>query len=195
MSTLKSILTRKVTLSKKQIKYAFYGYLICILLSALLALTGCVTQRGFPPVMGIQNYDDVSQHLCRGAQENKFGAEFLKSQDVTLVINLRNTGDTWDREPAVVTSLGMRYLWVPLKGFGAPTRAQVNFILAMIEDEIKHGGKVFVHCQHGCDRTGLIIACYEIRHGFSNAKALDDAYFHGLSPFETGMIEFIKKFK
>ena len=165
-------------------------YLICAFL-----LIGCSTPRGFPPVMSIQNYDNISSQFCRGAQENKFGAEFLKSQGVTLVINLRNKGDTWDREPAVVASLGMRYLWVPLKGVGAPTKFQMNFILAMIEDEIKHGGKVFVHCQKGCDRTGTVVACYEIRHGFSNAVALNDAYFHGLSRFEMGMIEFIKKFK
>ena len=65
-----------------------------------------------------------------------------------------------------------------------------------IEAEIKAGGKVYVHCQHGCDRTGTIIACYEIRNQhISNKDAQNDADVHGMSKWEFGMRHFIKDFK
>ena len=68
-------------------------------------------------------------------------------------------------------------------------------IQALIDNEIALGGKVFLHCQHGCDRTGTAVACYEIRHGVSNKDAQKEADFYGMSKWETGMREFIKHYK
>lgn len=165
------------------------------LLIGLVLLVGCVT-RGFPPTAAILNYDHVDQYVDRGAQPNYRGIEFLKSQHVTLVINLRDIGDTWVNEGQVCTNSGIKYLWVPLSGIHAPNKANVEKILAAIDAEIKAGGKVFFHCQHGCDRTSIIAACYEIQFkGESNADALNEANFYGMSKLEFGMRSFIKHYK
>lgn len=166
-----------------------------MLLACVSLLAGCAT-RGFPPTAAINNFDHVDRYVCRGAQPNVFGLEFLaKVQHVTLVINLRNKGDTWNREGSIANQLGMKYAWVPLPGASAPTKDQENLVQALIDVEIMRGGKVFIHCQHGCDRTGTAVACYEIRRGIHNDTALKEAKFYGLSPFEPGMIDFIKKYK
>jgi protein tyrosine/serine phosphatase len=168
---------------------------ILMLLACVALLAGCAT-RGFPPVATINNFDHVDKYVCRGAQPNAYGIEFLaRVQHVTLVINLRNKGDTWDREPAICLSEGMKYAWVPLPGASAPSKESEELVQALIALEIANGGKVFIHCQHGCDRTGTAVACYEINRGVKNDVALKEAKFYGLSPFETGMIEFIKKYK
>ena len=165
------------------------------LLVGLVLLVGCAT-RGFPPAAGILNYDHVDQYVDRGAQPNRRGIEFLKNQNVTLVINLRDVGDTWVNEGQTCTNYGIKYLWVPLNGAHAPSKADVGKILAVIASEIKAGGKVFFHCQHGCDRTGTIAACYEIQFkGESNADALSEANFYGMSKLEFGMRSFIKRYK
>jgi len=53
--------------------------------------------------------------------------------------------------------------------------------LAIIES-LPH--PVFIHCQHGCDRTGTIIACYRIRHEqWSGKQALQEARHYGISMF------------
>jgi protein-tyrosine phosphatase len=165
------------------------------LLVGLALLAGCAT-RGFPPTAAIQNFDHVDRYVCRGAQPNVYGLEFLaRFQHVTLVINLRDVGDTWDREGDVALNEGMKYAWVPLPGFGAPSKEKEALIQALIANEIALGGKVFLHCQHGCDRTGTAVACYEIRHGVSNKDAQKEADFYGMSKWEVAMREFIKKYK
>ncbi len=195
MSTLASILTRKFTISKKTLRTLLCGWLGCIVLSIILALlSGCAT-RGFPPSGAILNFDNVDKYVCRGAQENTVGVEFLKSQKVTLVINLVDTNKVWRREVEVVKSQGINYVWIPLSGTGAPSKDNINLILHLIALESMKGGKVFIHCEHGCDRTGTVIACYEIRHGMSNADAQKEADFYGMSKWEVGMRHFISKFK
>ena len=165
------------------------------LLVGLALLAGCAT-RGFPPTATILNFDHVDSYVCRGAQPNQYGLEFLaRVQHVTLVINLRNVGDTWGREGAIALSEGMNYAWVPLPGFSAPSKEKMALIQLLIAIEIAHGGKVFVHCQHGCDRTGTVVACYEIIRHVSNKNAQKEADFYGMSAWETGMREFIKKYK
>lgn len=177
----------------KKVLYAWIASIIIAL--AMTFLTGCAT-RGFPPTAAIQNFDHVDRYVCRGAQPNQYGLEFLaRIQHITLVINLRNTGDTWDREKAIVLSEGMKYAWVPLPGFAAPPKEKMALIQMLIDAEINSGGKVFVHCQHGCDRTGTAVAIYEIRHGVSNKDALKEADFYGMSKWETAMREFIKHYK
>jgi protein tyrosine/serine phosphatase len=53
---------------------------------------------------------------------------------------------------------------------------------------------VFIHCIHGCDRTGTMIACYRIAHDqWSNKAALAEAKRYGLSSLERGMMKYIKE--
>jgi protein tyrosine/serine phosphatase len=87
---------------------------------------------------------------------------------------------------------GMIYTNVPLAGVGRPTDAQVAKILSLIESS---PSPVFVHCEHGCDRTGTIIACYRIQHDqWSGAAALQEARKYGMSKLERGMRNFVLDF-
>lgn len=177
------------------INQILYAWIVSIIISLIIAIfTGCVT-RGFPPDAQIQNFDYVTPQLCRGAQPNVIGIDYLARQHVTLIVNLRDRGDEWDRESTICMNEGIKYAWIPLPGASAPSKETEDLIQFLIEKEIETGGKVFVHCQHGCDRTGTTIACYEIRHGVSNSVALKEAKFYGLSSFERCMINFIKKYK
>ena len=158
----------------------------------LLTLVGCMTPRGFPPVASIQNFDIVDGRLTRGAQPNAVSIAFLKTTGITLVIDLTVPGETWPQERAECGKVGIVYVNVPLSGTRAPSRAAVDRILSLIQ---ANQGVAFVHCQHGCDRTGTVVACYRIRLGESNEGALRDADIHGMSVFEIGMRSFIKHWK
>ena len=166
------------------------------LLFATLLLAGCMSPRGFPPSGEILNYDNVDRYVARGAQPNAVGLHFLAMQHITLDINLRDVGDTWVSEGQTATNNGMKYLWVPLKGFGSPSKADIDKIMAAIETEKAAGGKVFIHCQHGADRTGTVIACYKIKnYRMLYSDAQKEADFFGLSKLEFGMRHFIKNYK
>lgn len=163
------------------------------LMGLIIAPTGCITgQRGFPPKDQITNYDRVDSKLCRGAQPNAAGLEALAKDGVTLVINLRQPGDTWAVEEKTCTDLKMRYVNVPLSGTSAPTDANVRLLISLINE---NQGKAFIHCQYGCDRTGTIVACYRITKGLSNEDAFNDAKQHGISHLLPVLKHYILHFK
>jgi len=59
------------------------------------------------------------------------------------------------------SALAIMYANVPMSGVSQPTDQQVMQVLTLLETV---PGPVFIHCLHGADRTGTIIACYRIKH-------------------------------
>ena len=163
--------------------------LICLLLIVALSAAG---ERGLPPSEGIGNFGKISDSLYRGAQPDATGIRTLARLGIKSIINLRTTDAAWKAEAAEARANGITYTNVPLKGLGRPASAQVATLLDLIRTL---PAPVFVHCKHGCDRTGTIIACYRIRHGgWPNQAALEEARKYGLSKLERGMIEYIRDF-
>ena len=148
--------------------------------------------RGVPPSEGIGNFGKVNDKLYRGAQPDADGIRNLARLGIKTIINLRTTNNVWKAEAAEAGACGIIYTNVPLKGVGRPTHSQVATLLALIENL---PSPVFVHCEHGCDRTGTIIACYRIRSDrWSNDAALAEARKYGLSKLERGMINYVREF-
>jgi protein tyrosine phosphatase (PTP) superfamily phosphohydrolase (DUF442 family) len=168
-------------------------FTLLLLMGLIIAPTGCMTnQRGFPPKDQIVNYDRVDEKLCRGAQPNSAGLAALAKDGVTLVINLRQPADGWVLEYAECGSLGMTYVNVPLSGTESPKLEDVKRVIDLINTNT---GKVFVHCQYGCDRTGTIVACYRITKGMKPEDAFNDAKFHGISALLPHFKSFILHFQ
>lgn len=90
-------------------------------------------------------------------------------------------------------ALGMDYFNVPMRGLQSPTIDTVRKVLSIIDNS---PSSVFVHCEHGCDRTGAIIACYRIqRDGWSSRKALQEAKIYGMSRWQIATESFVKGFE
>lgn len=53
----------------------------------------------------------------------------------------------------------------------APTATQVGEALERIETA-REDGTVYVHCWGGCGRTGVVLGCYLVEHGWPPADAL-----------------------
>ena len=159
-----------------------------------LGLSGCVTgTRGVPASEGIANFGRVSPTVFRGAQPDAAAIDHLKELGVKTIINLRMPHDVATYEEPTARKDGINYVNVPLNGLTAPGDGEVRYILDLLEHTT---APVFVHCQHGADRTGTIIACYRIQHdGWTADQALAEAKRYGISPFEAGMIEFVLHFR
>src|SRR5579883_1695601 len=162
-------------------------------LVALLLLRPCAGQaRGLPVQEGILNFGKVSEHLYRGAQPDAAGIASLKKLGVKLIVNLRMPGETWKQKEAEATANGILYTNFPMSGIGSPKSEQVKQILALFESCTD---PIFIHCQHGCDRTGTIVACYRIQHDhWANQLALNEAKTYGISRFEYFMRRFVMGF-
>jgi protein tyrosine/serine phosphatase len=171
----------------KLLKASLLGVLI-----ALAFVSVSAADRGVPASHGIGNFGQVDAHLYRGAQPDAIGVANLKGLGVKTIICLRMTNDLWLPERAIAESNGISFVNIPLPGLGAPAKSDMEKFLAAIE---KSPDPVFVHCEHGCDRTGTVIACYRIRHDhWSAAEAQKEADHYGMSDLERGMRKFIVEF-
>jgi protein tyrosine/serine phosphatase len=74
-----------------------------------------------------------------------------------------------------------------MSSLGRPTDEQVERALSIID--ARENWPVFVHCQRGADRTGVIIAAYRISHEqWTAVQAIAEAKRFGLA-----IIQFRKK--
>jgi protein tyrosine/serine phosphatase len=153
------------------------------------AVVGCHPFASRARESGPPNFGTVSPEFYRGAQPRESDLETLRRLGVRTVINLRETADSWRDEESKIRALGMDYVAVPMHGLSAPTDAQVARVLDLIENG---PAPVFVHCEHGSDRTGTIVACYRIKNdGWSAERALVEAKTYGFSVFQIGMRRYV----
>ena len=129
---------------------------LCLVLLLAAASPAGARDRGVPPSEGIGNFGKVNDSLYRGAQPDAAGIKNLAQLGIKTIINLCMTNELWKAEASEASAIGITYTNVPLKGLGRPSDAQVAKLLTLIE---ALPGPVFIHCQHGCDRTGTIVAC------------------------------------
>jgi len=141
----------------------------------------------------ISNFSKVNDALYRGGRPKPADLSYLQSLNVRTVINLQG-GDLnnpryrafmkwWEpgelanaiaAEMNVSESLGLRFFSKPLDAIDPVSDeddARIDEILAIMGNPAAQ--PVFVHCEHGVDRTGLIIALYEVKY---MGMSPDDAY-------------------
>ena len=172
-----------------KIRNKVFGAVTAVLIAGSLINA---TARGLPGIEGIRNFAKVSDVLYRGAEPGGPGMETLKSLGVKSVVDLRMGKEVLAAEKEAALAGGVFYTNIPLRGLGRPTEEQVAAVLHLIETL---PGPIFIHCQHGCDRTGTIIACYRIRQEhWSSKAALEEARKYGMSVFEFGMRRYVRAF-
>jgi protein tyrosine/serine phosphatase len=158
----------------------------------LLLFAAPIWASGAPA--GLQNFEQINEHLYRGAQPSGVGFASLAKLGVKTVVDLRASGDRSIHESALAQALGMRYVNVPLDGYRAPTQAQIAKLLGILCDP--SAGTIFIHCRRGADRTGTIIAAYRIDHDhWDNQQALSEARAFKMAAWERSMQHFILQFR
>jgi rhodanese-related sulfurtransferase len=160
------------------------------LIIALAFLATSLTTNAFAKDL-IINFSKVNDGLYRGARLTSYEAlEYLKSLNVKSVVNLQG-GDLdsdigivipWAEpgekpeviaeEKAGVLSMGMSFLHSPLNSLEAITKdedKEIDETLEFMHD--KKNQPVFIHCEHGADRTGLLVALYRVKYEHVNIEA------------------------
>lgn len=164
-----------------------------ITLLVLLGANSATAQTGSWQVAGITNFDRVNLKLYRGAQPDEVGLESLRLLGIKTIVDLRLPGEVWLGEATHARIHGMQYTNIPMSGIDRPTDEQVAAALAVIENA---PSPVFIHCRHGADRTGTIVACYRIkRDDWSSQAALLEAKNHAMYQGGVGMIRYIEDFE
>lgn len=116
----------------------------------------------------VENFFAVDEGLYRSAQPNHAAMLELEKMGIKTVLNLRNFHD--DKEEAQGAKLEL--VAVPINTWQI-TDDDVIKALRIIKDKSRR--PLLVHCQHGADRTGTIIAIYRIVvQGWSKEDALKE---------------------
>jgi protein tyrosine phosphatase (PTP) superfamily phosphohydrolase (DUF442 family) len=148
----------------------------------------------------IERFVKVDDRLFRGAQPDLAGFKHLRELGVRTIINLREAKDAERlNERAIVESLGMKYVNIPVKDGNFFTRSRrippeaiTSFFQAI---DASDSGPVFVHCHRGADRTGALVSFYRIeRHNWDSVRAYTEARQIGMRSWYKGLQQQIEEF-
>jgi tyrosine-protein phosphatase SIW14 len=106
----------------------------------------------------IDNFGRVNANYYRGAQPEGRDYADLSAFGIKTVIDLTQDGDA--QESANVQRLGMKFFRIPMTTHETPSPAKLAQFLQLVDDPANQ--PVYVHCQGGRHRTGVMTAVYRM---------------------------------
>lgn len=138
---------------------------------------------------GAPNLHRVTPFLYRSAQPTKAGFKNLEALGVRTVIDLRAYHS--DRREAKGT--GLRLVDLDIKTWKVSERDVVE-VLKLLRRSTE--GPFLVHCQHGADRTGVMVAMFRmVEQGWSKEEALREMREggYGFHPVWKNIVTLVEK--
>lgn len=120
----------------------------------------------------LPNFHKVTDYLYRGGEPTAAGMHQLQKMGVKTLIDLRAKTEAAHDEEALAKKLGMKYINMTMTS-EAPTKQQVETLLATIDSAKEKNEPVLVHCAHGSDRTGCMIGIWRVSR---DNWSFDDTY-------------------
>jgi tyrosine-protein phosphatase SIW14 len=142
--------------------------------------------------LNIPNLDKVDANFYRGGMPNEQGFEQLRAAGVKTIVSLANEKKYRDAERATAQRLGMKFVHIPLSPWREPTQNDIDAFLAVVND--KQDGPIFVHCLHGEDRTGAMVAIYRMQQGWTEQAAYDEMLKKGFHRIFLNLSESVRDF-
>ncbi|MEO8241026.1 MAG: tyrosine-protein phosphatase [bacterium] len=121
-------------------------------------------------LQGVPNLYRVTDHLYRSAQPDADGFANLEAAGIRTVVSLRQTVN----DVPLGKSTAISFARIPMKSRYVAENGgrRVVDALRAVHAGLLHG-PTLVHCHHGADRTGLIVALYRIlNQGWTREAAL-----------------------
>ena len=116
---------------------------------------------------GLPNLFQVTPNIYRSAQPDETGMRNAEKMGIKTVLSLRST----NRDPDLSEGTGLKLVRVPIDTWNI-SYDEIVTALRIINNTPR---PILVHCRHGADRTGLIIAFYRmVFQGWSKDEATDE---------------------
>jgi protein tyrosine/serine phosphatase len=129
----------------------------------------------------LPNFHLVAPGVYRGAAPTPAGLRRLRAMGVRTVIDLRIAPKTVRKEKATAESLGLKFINLPMSE-EPPTQSQVDTLLSTLRAAKRE--PVYVHCQHGADRTGCMLVIYrETEQGWNYDRTYKEMRRYGFKPY------------
>jgi tyrosine-protein phosphatase SIW14 len=133
----------------------------------------------------------VKDGLYRGGHPDRAGLEYLQKLGVGKILSLQQPDGSiieGDRaaevaaEQADAAALGLEYVSIPMTSWASASAYDDAW--SQIKPLLDRPAGLYVHCEHGKDRTGLVIALERVvLEGWSPEQAHDEMLAHGHSRF------------
>lgn len=111
-------------------------------------------------IENIPNFHTVTDTIHRGGQPSREQLLVLKESGFKSIINLRSRLRQVEMERQWVEKIGMFYHSYPLRYWLSPDIKDMEKLFSVLESPDRQ--PVFIHCFHGADRTGIVVAAYRI---------------------------------
>ena len=158
---------------------------LCAALSLSFAAPGQAQTKTSAPAKAqadLPNFATVAPGIYRGAAPTEAGMKKLKAMGVRTIIDLRIEQKGQTNEAAQAKALGINRVRIRL-GREAPTKKQTAQFLSIV-NAAGPQNPVFIHCQHGADRTGAMVGIYRRTHDkWAFAPTYAEMRKYGFKPF------------
>jgi protein tyrosine phosphatase (PTP) superfamily phosphohydrolase (DUF442 family) len=150
---------------------ALTALLLAVSVSASAQTPAVIKATISPASVRIGNFGQINTNYYRGAQPTRNGYADLAALGVRTVIDLTRNGRA--DEPGLVRQAGMKFYRIPLTTSEGPAEAAVVEFLKLVNDP--NNQPVYVHCQGGRHRTGVMTAIYRMTHdGWTADRAYNE---------------------
>lgn len=124
------------------------------------------------PAKHLLNFYRVDKDIYRSEQPDAAGMQELESKGIKTVLDLR----AWHSDLPLIKGTSLKSLHLPMLAHDI-SKEQIDSAIALLRQAEK---PVLVHCRHGADRTGAVIAAWRIaEQGWSNQAAVTEMRFGG----------------
>ncbi|MDZ4835829.1 MAG: dual specificity protein phosphatase family protein [Candidatus Melainabacteria bacterium] len=142
-------------------------------------------------IKGIDRFGYVNENIIRGGKpRNEAAVKELAARGITSVINMEKTLDAevaqWFKNHNI------EVIHMPVEPSNI-TAEKLEEVARKIQESIGPDKKCFIHCTHGRDRTGAVIAQYRVtREGWDKSNALEEMEQFGFTTRTKGL-EYLPK--
>jgi protein tyrosine/serine phosphatase len=151
-----------------------YRYAAVVIAALSLAAASSAQPNGPAPIANIRidNFGKINDHYYRGAQpDGQEDYADLAALGIRTVIDL--TKDGRSDEQGMVERAGMKFYRIEMTTSDRPADTAVERFLELVNNPANQ--PVYVHCQGGRHRTGVMTAVYRMtQDGWSSDQAYDE---------------------
>jgi protein tyrosine phosphatase (PTP) superfamily phosphohydrolase (DUF442 family) len=119
--------------------------------------------------LAVDDFDKLNENYYRGGQPKPEDYVRLAALGIKTVVDLRQGGP--DNEQTLLENAGVKFYSIPMTTSLPPPETTIQEFLQIVNDPANQ--PVFVHCEDGHIRTGVMTALYRITH---DGWTADQAY-------------------
>jgi protein tyrosine/serine phosphatase len=117
----------------------------------------------------VDDFDKLNDNYYRGGQPKREDYVQLAALGIKTVVDLRQGGP--NDEQTLLENAGVKFYSIPMTTSFPPSETTIHQFFQIVNDPAKQ--PVFVHCEDGHIRTGVMTALYRITH---DGWTADQAY-------------------